>query len=237
VSLWPRLRPLVRGLPEGPWRALQEERLRRLRGRGIERLSDLTALVEDENADVDDRLAACWFLGRLQRQEATPALCRVMARGSAAVRLAACYAAVDMNDSRAVPCLERALTGDEDAQVRKAAAYALGWLRDRTAVLPLLETLRNQRETAEVRGMAAEQLGRLEDERAVPDLRQALRDEHPEVRFWAAYALGCVGTAEVTADLQGLADRDAGQVPGQGSVRDEALEAIQLIRHRSVDHN
>src|SRR3981081_3271878 len=140
VSLWPRLRALVRGLPEGPWRALQEERLRRLRGRGIERLSDLTALVEDENCGVGERGAACWFLGRLQRQEATPALCRVMARGSAAVRLAACYAAVDMNDSRAVPCLERALTGDEDAQVRKAAAYALGWLRDRAAVLPLLET-------------------------------------------------------------------------------------------------
>jgi HEAT repeat protein len=236
VGLWPRLRDLVRSLPEGPWRDLQEARLRRLRDRRIRRLEDLIALVEDEGADVEDRVAACWFLGRLQQPEATPALCRAMTHGPRPVRLAACYAAVDMDDRGAVACLERALAGDPDAEVRKAAAYALGWLRDRAAVLSLLETLRNRGETAEVRGMAAEQLGRLEDERAVPTLRQALRDEQTEVRFWAAYALGRLGSNDVIGDLEALADRDAGEVPGQGSVRDEALEAIQLIRQRSLDH-
>jgi HEAT repeat protein len=102
---------------------------------------------------VEARVAACWFLGRLQQPEATPALCRAITRGPRPVRLEACYAAVDMDDRGAVPCLGRALAGDPDAEVRKAAAYALGWLRDRAAVLPLLETLRNRGETAEVRGV------------------------------------------------------------------------------------
>jgi hypothetical protein len=126
VGLWPRLRDLVCSLPEGTWRDLQEERLRRLRDRRLGRLEDLIALIEDEGVDVEGRVAACWFLGRLQEPEAMPALCRAMTHGPRPVRLAACYAAVDMDDRGAVPCLERALTGDPDAEVRKAAAYALG---------------------------------------------------------------------------------------------------------------
>jgi HEAT repeat protein len=148
------------------------------------------------------------------------------------VRVAACYALLDLGDNRATDCLGQVLSDDRDVEVRKAAAYALGWLRDHRGVQPLLQTLRNVQEDAEVRGMAAEQLGRLEDPLAVPELRHALLDERPEVRFWAAYALGSFASSEVIGDLEVLANSDTAAVPGQGSVRDEALEAIDSIRQR-----
>lgn len=214
------------------WRGLIEERMQRLLDRGVGRLDDLIGLALDDRAGVDDRVAACWFLGQLRQPRAMPGLCEALTRGPLPVRLEACYAAVELGDTGATGCLGQALSSDQSAEVRKAAAYALGWLRDRTAVPGLLETLRNSGEDAEVRGMAAEQLGRLEDPHAVSELRQALRDKQPEVRFWAAYALGYFASGEVIDDLKVLADGDTAVVPGHGSVREEALEAINNIRKR-----
>jgi HEAT repeats len=159
VGLWPRLRDLVRSLPEGPWRDLQEERLRRLRDRRIGRLEDLIALVEDEGADVEDRVAACWFLGRLQQPEATPALCRAMTHGPRPVRLAACYAAVDMDRGRWPASREPWPATQTPRCARLPPTHSAG-CEIAPRVRSLLETLRNRGETAEVRGMAAEQLGR-----------------------------------------------------------------------------
>lgn len=214
------------------WRALHEEGLRRLLDRGIWRLDALIELAMDDAASVEERVSACWFLGQLGQPQAWPALCDALARGPTPVRLEACYSIVELGDIGAVDCLGQALAGDADVEVRKAAAYSLGWLRDRRAVPQLIEALGNAREDAGVRGMAAEQLGRLEDPVALPDLRRALRDERPELRFWAAYALGCYASSDVIEDLEDLARSDTASVPGQGSVRHEALEAIEAIRAR-----
>lgn len=67
-----------------------------------------------------------------------------------------------------------------------------------------------------------------------PDLRWVLRDERPEVCFWAAYALGSYASSEGIEDLEVLAGWDVADVPGQGSVREEVLEAIDSIRQRNL---
>lgn len=216
------------------WRRINEEGLQRLLDRSVGQLDALIQLALDDRAEVDNRVTACWFLGQLRRPRAVPALCEALTRGLLPVRIAACYALVELGDTTATGCLAHALSSDQQVEVRKAAAYGLGWLRDRRAVPPLLETLRNSSEDADVRGMAAEQLGRLQDPDAVSDLRRALRDEWPEVRFWAAYALGSFASSEVIEDLEVLAGWDTATVQGQGSVREEALEAINSIRERDT---
>jgi HEAT repeat protein len=228
------MQQIVARLPEGSWRALQEAGLRRLLDLGVRVMRDLTRLARDDGAGLDDRLAACWFLGQLRRPEAVPALCQALRHGPVRLRLEACYSLLELGDPRAVACLRGALSRDADMDIRKAAAYALGWLRDRSAVPALVRTLENRREDASVRGMAAEQLGRLQDPAAIGALRRALKDDHMEVRFWAAYALGEYGPPDVIGDLDALAAWDAAEIPGQGSVRDEAIEAIESIRERSA---
>jgi HEAT repeat protein len=227
------MRQIVSGMPQSAFRDLQDAGLQRLVAIGVRNLRDLARLAQDDTAELDDRCAVCWFLGRLGRPEVLPALCRILKDGPTRLRLETCYSLLELHDTRAVTCLRGALSNDADREVREAAAYALGWLHDRRAVPTLLRALEDRAEDASVRGMAAEQLGRFEDPGAVAGLRRGLKDDQAEVRFWAAYALGEYGPPDAIADLEALAAWDAAEIPGQGTVRNEALEAIDSIRQRS----
>jgi hypothetical protein len=76
---------------------------------------------------------------------------------------------------------------DEDRDVRRVAAGALGELKDPRAVEPLISALKD--ENRDVRRVAAGALGELKDPRAVEPLISVLKDENGSVRRAAAASL------------------------------------------------
>jgi HEAT repeat protein len=121
------------------------------------------------------------------------------------------------------------------------AAWALGFHSSgERAVGTLLAVLRDPAEDTDVRCHAAEALGHIAPTRDRPEvlaaLLHALGDRSPEVRFWAAFALGNLGDERAIPALQRLADRDSSSVPGWWSIRREALESIEQIRLIKGNH-
>ncbi|HKH91499.1 MAG TPA: M56 family metallopeptidase [Gemmatimonadaceae bacterium] len=97
---------------------------------------------------------------------------------------------------------------DEDADVRVAAAEALGKLEDARAVPGLLETLRDRE--AKVRSAAAQSLGKFHDSRAIGGLTALLQDSSAEVRKEALNALSEFESGvSVAAVIRLLDDPDA----------------------------
>jgi HEAT repeat protein len=130
--------------------------------------------------------------------------------------------------------LERILVSGKSAEARKRAAWALGFLHDEDAAPALLRTLADRNEETEVRAYAAEALGHVapqtRHDEALAALLHALTDLAPEIRFWAAFALGNLGDERAIPALQRLADRDTDSVPGWWSIRKEALDSIEQIK-------
>jgi HEAT repeat protein len=130
--------------------------------------------------------------------------------------------------------LERILLSGRSAEARKRAAWALGFLHDEDATPTLLRTLADREEETDVRAFAAEALGHIAPQKrhdeALAALLHALTDPVPEIRFWAAFALGNLGDERAIPALQRLADRDSKSVPGWWSIRKEALDSIEQIR-------
>jgi HEAT repeat protein len=88
---------------------------------------------------------------------------------------------------------------ETDSEVRRAAATALGQLKDTRAVEPLLSALHDT--DSEVRRAAAEALGQLGDARAVEPLLSTLEDHEPFVCEAAVQALGRLGDARAVRPL------------------------------------
>jgi beta-lactamase regulating signal transducer with metallopeptidase domain len=110
---------------------------------------------------------------------------------------------------------------DSNAEVRRAAARALGELRDQRAVAPLLKALADQ--DAEVRESAAEALGEIRDTTAASALIQAVKDPNPGVRKSAILALANMrSTDALNAILAAMKDADP-------AVRKAAVEALAQI--------
>lgn len=80
-----------------------------------------------------------------------------------------------------------------------------------------------------VRSDAAEALGVVMFAEAAPHLIAALADPPPSLRFWAAYALGRVADPSALPALRRLAETDDAVVEEWGSIREEALQAIEWI--------
>jgi len=111
---------------------------------------------------------------------------------------------------------------DDVERVRIVAAWALGMMKDRTAVVPLVRLLAD--ESSSVRWVAAMALGKLGDIRAVEPLIALLQDERPFVRRGVAHALGRLGdprALEPLAELKKDEDED---------VRKAAKEALEKLR-------
>jgi HEAT repeat protein len=139
-----------------------------------------------------------------------------------------------IGDARASHALMAVLRADREPEVRKAAAYSLGQIGTSEVLDALLQTVSNGTEASSVRGMAVEALTYLRESsgHVVSTLRAVLGDPAPEVRFWAAFALGELGDPAALEDLRRVTS-DTGKVPGYGSVADEAKEAIARIEERN----
>jgi len=110
---------------------------------------------------------------------------------------------------------------DSSAEVRGAAAQALGELRDNRAVAPLIKSLGDR--DAEVRQRAAHALGEIRDASAAGALIQAVKDPDPGVREYAIVALANMrSTDALNAVLEAMKDADP-------AVRKAAVEALAQI--------
>lgn len=134
------------------------------------------------------------------------------------------YAALflgNTGDQAAVPDLIVALERDASLRVRARAAYALGLLRNPTAVPALRAALGSGQEA--VLTTAAWALGELGGKEAIPELAQQLTHPSPRARWNAAVALARLGSPLGHAVLWEMA---AGTDPA-GAV--EAVRALALV--------
>ncbi len=129
------------------------------------------------------------------------------------------FLAVTRSD-KAIPHIQPALN-DEDYDVRRRAADALGEIGSSEAVEVLKLALNN--EYSYVRSSAAYALGKIGSSEVVEVLKLALNDEDSDVRRSAAEALGKIGSSEAVEVLK-LALNDENY-----NVRRSAAEALGKI--------
>jgi HEAT repeat protein/beta-lactamase regulating signal transducer with metallopeptidase domain len=116
--------------------------------------------------------------------------------------------------------------GDEDADVRRAAAHSLGQLKDSRAVPGLIGALKDS--DPKVRASAAEALAEFEDSRAIAPLAALLNDASTEVKQSALEALSHFDDGVPTsAVIRLLSDADA-------DVRHNAAHLAGKLRDRSA---
>jgi len=135
------------------------------------------------------------------------------------VRLKAAKLLQDVPDPVAVEPLIGALR-DPDINVRRRAATALGKI-GQPAGKSLVGLLKDP--DPEMRRVAVEQLGKIRHPEALEPLLAALRDPDPNVQWWAAWALGEMGSAAEEDLKKLLRDPDRG-------VRRWAKEALNKLK-------
>jgi HEAT repeat protein len=176
--------------------------------------------------------AAAEALGALGDRQALPALLEAARSHHPGLRASSVEALGRIGASEAAP-LFLELLRDESAGVRRAAAWALGESNDSSAMDALLVRLSDAQEHVLVRRTAAWALGRVSLKPAAATvLAHALEDPDPQVRWYAAYALGRTRDAalneSVREGLQAHLD-DEGEAL-QGRVAEVARRALR--RHR-----
>ena len=97
-----------------------------------------------------------------------------------------------LKGKRDIQGLIKALDYQKDVNLRKAAAEALGELKDIQAIQPLIAVLRNDGRVM-VRQASAKALGQIGDARAVEPLLVALKDSVNDVSMTALIALDMIG--------------------------------------------
>jgi HEAT repeat protein len=186
------------------------------------------ALVESARApEAAVREAALWSLGSLGGPLAERTLRAALRAPEPGVRRTAAERPGEMESAESVPELTRML-GDrrEPAEVRQAAAAALGQIGDARAAEPLLAALKD--DNAYVRGAADSALQLL---KGPPGARfvERLRDPAPRVRAEAAMKLGQSGdSTNVPRLVKLLADDDE-------SVRQAAVRALGTFRDPAAE--
>lgn len=184
------------------------------------------ALVEGQPRQ---RAGAAEALGRIGGEAATNALCKQVNDPEPDVRRALASALGQIADPTTavelVPMLE-----DDNVEVRCAAARALGQIASPGAAAPLAEALARPGQPLLVRRALAAALTRAHHPDAQPALLAALTDPDPQVRGYAARALGHIGNEAAHDRLAGLlTDRHALL---KGTVGDEAQAARTMLEHR-----
>lgn len=203
-----------------------DARVEAVRRRGIRRAArdvpSLVAGLSDDAAAV--RAMACRALGWQRSPAVADPLLTILDDAEPTVRreaiksLALCFP----RGASLPDCAERALVarmGDDDADVRAAAARVCGWLGLTSAVGEIRRLLTGDA-VDDVRAEAAHAVGRLGDMAAVPALQLALGAAHGGLRHQAARALGVLGAeGALDALVSRLGDADP-------EVRVAALRAV-----------
>lgn len=207
----------------------------RLVENGLRRENDLRAMALGSSLDPTVRAAACWFLVRtVPKSVSEPVLLSLLAHSPPSVRAEAARSLGIVGSKKALPDLADLALHEPDILVRQSSVYALGLLGDERGLDSLLSIARNEQEPLDLRGLAVEQIGVLgiSTPKVLQTLRSLIRHESTDVSFWSVYALGRLGDTSVVSDLAAVAESDDRTFEPFGTLRDEALGAIDLVRSR-----
>jgi HEAT repeat protein len=117
------------------------------------------------------------------------------------------------------------------SSIHRAAAHALGELRDPQAVEPLIETLEALVDNPDttLRANAIRALGQIGDPQALEPLIRALAKKHPDLHNAAAHALGQLGEPQAIEALFDALKK------WQGDISEAAFGAIQQLSRKVTD--
>jgi HEAT repeat protein len=188
----------------------------------------LVAILEDNASSPKARGAACWLLAQAQYRRASTALWKAFSGKDRDLVWESAKALSILKTKSIVPELISSLKSPS-IDHRSAAAYALGMMREPRAVPHLEAMVADRKESATVRGHAAEALAYLKKQRSFPVLLSALDDPEPEVRRWAAFALGELGDKRALPELKRVALLDKSKARNGSSVRVEARRAYNRL--------
>jgi len=123
-------------------------------------------------------------------------------------------------------------------ETRLAIVFALSWHSDMRSWAIFIKILGDQNESPAVRAQAAEGLaykfyrkrrGTSSFQSAIGLLEAVLTDPSPEVRYYAAFALGASGERGVIPALRKIAKDRSTSMSFVGTVGDEAMDAVKQI--------
>lgn len=155
--------------------------------RNVKYIAPLSAALARTDLGGEARAHVAAALGRIGDKAVNPALAKAMSDGDAQVRLAAVQAWLAVRYQQgAAPAVP--LVGDADANVRAAAAAALGEEREASGRTNLEAALATDKD-AVVRRNAAWALGRIGDAQSRAALEKASTDPSPLVAMTAKAAL------------------------------------------------
>ena len=175
------------------------------------------------------RAVAAEALARIGGEAATNALCKQIDDPEPGVRLALARALGQIGDpTTAVELVP--LLGDQEPDVRRAAARALGQIGSPGTAVPLAEALAQPDQPVLVRRALAAALARAAHPDAQPILWTALADSDPQVRAYAAQALGQIGNEAAYERLAALLSDRTPLL--KGTVGGEAQAARTLLERR-----
>jgi HEAT repeat protein len=187
----------------------------------------LRSLLTD--LDPLQRAGAADALGRMGGEAATVELRKALADPEPAVRTAAARALGSCGDLTAgealLPLLE-----DDDPEVVRGAARAFGQIGDARAACSLAEVLVRPGQPLLVRRALAAALARAPHPEVQSTLFAVLQDPDPQVRGYAAVALGQIGTDAAWQPLA-AAREDVGLLLN-GTVGEQAARALAQLERR-----
>ena len=175
------------------------------------------------------RAGAAEALGRLGGEAATQQLVKYLEDPDAQVRAAVARALAQTADPTAVAGL-LPLLADPDVRVGRAAAYTLGRIGDTRAAAHLAAALGKPDQPLLLRRALAAALARVPHPDTQPQLLTALVDPDPQVRGYAARALGHVGNEAAHAALE-AAKADQTRLI-RGTVGERAERALVMLERR-----
>jgi HEAT repeat protein len=188
-----------------------------------------TLSVAVDDADPRRRAAAAQALGWVGGEAAALLMRRRLADPAAEVRAGAARGLGLTRDPGAVEPLV-GLLGDPSPEARCAAAEALGRIGATVAACPLAEALAAPGQPVLARRAMAAALVRAAHPDTQPTLLSALADPDPQVRAYAADALGQVGGESAHGPLAQLTSDRSPLI--RGAVGDRAAQAMTMLERR-----
>lgn len=192
-------------------------------------IGDLITIIQDTQMPIQTRACACWMIGRLRYKRAAKILLETIVEKNKLLIWESAKALRSLGSKKSTPGLIFLLRNASVDEHRIAAAYALAQTQDPIVVEALIETLGNKSEPPRLRGQAAEALAYLRASSSFDVLFASLKDPAVEVRFWSVFALGELRDKRAVIELNRIAVQDPGILPGWGTLKKEAEEAIMKI--------